>query len=60
MIVKFWTGEAGEMYMKQIDNVNSIDFVDFDHILMYRKNNNGLLVSIGAVYYENLIAIEED
>lgn len=58
MTVKFWSGEAGEMDMEQVGNVDSIDFVDFDHIIMFRKNNDGILESIGTVYYEDLISIE--
>lgn len=59
MTITFWNGEAGEMSMTQVDNVNSIDFVDFDHIIMYRKNDKDILESIGTVYYEDLVSIEE-
>ena len=60
MIVKIWTGKVGELVMKQVSNVDSIDFVDFDHIIMYRKNDEGILESIGTVYYEYLISIDEN
>ena len=59
MTVIYWKNDdpedEHEVYIKKVD---SIDFQD-DHIIMYRKNKQGINESFGTLYIEDLLSIDE-
>ena len=59
MIITYWKHDDPED--EDIDVIRDVDSIDFhdDHIVMYKKNKQGIFESIGTLYIDDLDAIDE-
>lgn len=55
-VIYSYINEDNVLCRKQIKNIDSIDFCD-DHILLF-KMINGVLTSVGFIFFDDVLSIE--